>query len=108
MMNMLMTVTAIVLLSAMVAVALHLAWQRVRKVDIDQPPGLLAQLVARQSPQPQVLGRPGILVEARTAIERCRACPHASGCRTWIRDNRTARCPDYCPNADFLDRLRVA
>ena len=108
MIDALMTSSALALIAGLLAIATAAACRRTRRLQPDEPPGLLAELVGRQSPEVRTLGRPGILVEARTAIERCRACPHVAACQAWVQENRTDACPRFCPNAGFLGRLQAA
>lgn len=108
MIDALMIGSPLVLLAGLIAIAITAARLRTRRLQWDEPPGLLAEMVGRQAPADRTLGQPGILVASRTAIERCRHCPHARACRAWVRENRTESCPEFCPNAGFLRRLSEA
>ena len=40
------------------------------------------------------------------AVERCRSCGHAGECAEWLDHNNRRAPPDYCRNADLIERLR--
>jgi hypothetical protein len=45
-------------------------------------------------------------VSAR-AVERCGSCGHGSECADWLDHNQQPEVPpEYCRNADLIERLR--
>ncbi len=106
--NMLMAGGPVLLMAMLIVLALIGRALRLRGVQADQPPALLARLISRQMPHAAQLGRPGILVQSREAIETCRACPHVSQCQTWMQTDRDGVCPRFCPNSAFLEEMAGA
>jgi hypothetical protein len=84
--------------------AVHGLWRAVIRED---RPVLMHRMLERQGLSMDRLESPLELVQAAAAARRCVMCRDRGTCLAWLeRDGRTGY-EAFCPNADFIARLRT-
>jgi hypothetical protein len=99
-----LAITAIAV--ALAAFVLFIAMVALRMARSDQRPLLLGRMLARQGLASVDWGPLGRSAALGTAVRRCLSCPVTETCERWLESGGSEGCADFCPNADFIARLR--
>lgn len=80
----------------------------VRRAWSDDRPLLLGLMLRRHGLDELTAASRGQAHELARAARRCFGCPVQRGCVEWLDSGRRTGYLEFCPNADFIERVKHA
>jgi hypothetical protein len=105
-MNLMTSVAVYSSIAILVIVALYITLMAWRGALGNERPLLLGEMLRRRGANlPDAITR-GPAYDYALAVRRCVNCVTADSCQKWLETNRQDGYAEFCPNAEFIGRLK--
>jgi hypothetical protein len=95
-------------IAIVVILVLYLTGMMWRRALGDDRPLLLGLMLTRQGASIPDAATHGVGRDFALAVRRCISCGEADSCRKWLETGKQDGYAEFCPNAEFIERLKKA
>ena len=95
-------------IAIVVILALYITLMMWRRALGDDRPLLLGLMLERLGPSLPEAATRGMGYDYAIAVRRCVSCGNEAICRKWLETGRQDGYAGFCPNAEFIERLKKA